>query len=542
MTKHERRRQIGFGLLAIVGFFVLAGIGHLLVGHYQDQTLRTVAAVVSPDHHPAKMGDVHLVDLDGDSLRARDLRTHTVSGHVVNAGQYDTIHPHGRAERVYYHEYAGKMYALTQPQKTVLSVAPAMMWLSIFLYWGSVVAALVWRRRRMIAFAQEVEAMANSVEQAAAGEAAQNLLLTPNARLYPLALAVGRLRQTLDHSRRQSDERRARFQLLMANLPQGVMLINRERQVMMHNPALAEILGVPVSTAPHPYVTNIKNAALVDMIETVLKTGKTQRTELTIAGTQRAVDATVLGIAAAEGKQALVILYDLTYLRTVEQAQQDFVANVSHELKTPVTAISGFAETLLAGAADDPATRTRFLDIILRESQRLTQLITDILTLQRGAANRHVETLNVAQVVAGVVTNLSAPIKARRLTVTTDIAPELAVAVDREAFLQIVRNLVDNAAFYNQDDGTITVRAMRVDNGLRLSVTDTGVGIPDAAQARIFERFYRVDKARSRHNGGTGLGLAIVAEAVHRLGGEIAVASQMGMGSTFTVTLPVTFT
>lgn len=542
MTKHERRKVLTFSLLAIVGFFVFGVLANVTIGRYQDNTLKTVAAVVDPDHHPDKMADVYLVDLHGSSMRARDLRSHTVSGHTAQPGEYDTIHPNGKAERVYFHRYGTQLYALTQPRRTVFNVAPAIMWLAIAIYWGGFAGLMLWRRHRMDALDDEIDALTRVLDQTTAGVASQALLLTPHSRLYPLALAAGRTRKTLVATRQQAHVRRDRFQQLMANLPQGIMLIDAGRAVTMHNPALAEILGAPVANGPHPYVDDVKSAPLIAMIESVLRNGEPQRAEVSITATQRAVDVNVLGIEGKDGQQALVILYDLTYLRSVEQAQQDFVANVSHELKTPITAISGFAETLLAGAQDDPAARERFLKIIAKESQRLSQLVTDILTLQRGAADSRIETLNIAQVIDGIVTNLAAPIKQRRLTVDVNIPADMAVTVDRNAFLQIIRNLIDNAAFYNRDDGRITIRARRDQKHLVLTVADTGEGIDPDEQARIFERFYRVDKARSRHNGGTGLGLAIVREAALSLGGDVQVTSIPGQGSEFRVVIPVTFT
>ncbi|MDN6608135.1 MAG: ATP-binding protein, partial [Lacticaseibacillus paracasei] len=228
------------------------------------------------------------------------------------------------------------------------------------------------------------------------------------------------------------------------------------------------------------------------------------------------------------------------YLRQVEKMQLDFVGNVSHELKTPVTAISGFAETLLGGAKNDPATLDRFLGIIYDESKRLTQLINDILTLSRPDSNQNVAaSVALKKLVDDALHNLAKVIQDKQIRVEVAITPDLLVVTDERKLTQIVRNLLNNAVFYNRLAGHVTISAQVVDHQLSLAVADTGIGISETEQARIFERFYRVDKARSRHNGGTGLGLAIVAELVKSMDGHVAVHSQVGVGSTFTVTLPV---
>ncbi|KMO54300.1 histidine kinase, partial [Lacticaseibacillus rhamnosus] len=220
--------------------------------------------------------------------------------------------------------------------------------------------------------------------------------------------------------------------------------------------------------------------------------------------------------------------------------QLDFVGNVSHELKTPVTAISGFAETLLSGAKNDPATLDKFLKIIFDESKRLTQLINDILTLSRPESNQTVQAqVPLKKLVDDALRNLAKVIKDKQIRVEVAIAPDLQVVTDERKLTQIVRNLLNNAVFYNRLAGHVTITAQVVEGHLSLAVADTGIGIPETEQARIFERFYRVDKARSRHNGGTGLGLAIVSELVKSMDGQVAVSSQVGVGSTFTVTLPV---
>lgn len=230
-------------------------------------------------------------------------------------------------------------------------------------------------------------------------------------------------------------------------------------------------------------------------------------------------------------------------LNRLENVRRDFVANVSHEIKTPLTSIKGYVETLLQGAIDDPEHRIRFLEKIERNAARLTELVTDILSLARIEATEHnlsLEPVDWSSVVKAVLARHQDAVDHKPLRLTLNLPPRPAlVRAEAEGLTQIVENLVNNAIKYTPEGGSITVTLSADLAGLaQLSVTDTGIGIPAEHLERIFERFYRVDKARSRELGGTGLGLAIVKHLVAAMHGEIGVESTLGRGSTFKVKIP----
>lgn len=538
MLKHERRRLILLSLLAIVGFFALGFGANEAVHQHQREALKAIATVITKDTVPTK-GDLHIVDLAGNSLRARDLRSHTVSGHAPRANSFDLIHPHGKAELVYRAEVDGELVAITQPRQSLMTVAPKLVVSAALLYWLLIILLLGLRVHADRKLRQELLSLQTALHAMRVGQVAQPVLVTQHSRIFGLVRETQQLNEALASMRRHMRVRSARFARLLDYLPQGVMLIDADRNVVLANPACGDLLGIVIGESEHPYVDDVKEYELVHSIEAVLASGVSEHRELTLDATGKTVDASIVAIRDDnQVAQVLVILYDLTEIHHVEKMQADFVANVSHELKTPVTAISGFAETLLGGAKDDPAALTQFLEIIQKEARRLTTLINDILTLQRNPATEERKTVNVAEIVQTTVNNLQKVADKKHVKIDVTMPTELLVTSSPGRITQIVRNLIDNAVFYNREHGVVKVVAQPETAGFRFSVADTGIGIPEADQQRVFERFYRVDKARSRNNGGTGLGLAITAEAVRALGGSISLHSELNVGTTFTVVVP----
>jgi len=239
----------------------------------------------------------------------------------------------------------------------------------------------------------------------------------------------------------------------------------------------------------------------------------------------------------------VIVLHDNTDLRRLERVRRDFVANVSHEFKTPLTAIQGFAETLLGGALEDEKNRRRFLEILLEHSRRLARLTDDLLELSQIEAERfelEIRPFQVNELLESCMETTRLRAVEKRLALSVECAPGLPpIAGDRRRLGVVLQNLVDNAVQYTPSGGRIKVLARCEDNEVLLTVSDTGIGIPKAEQARIFERFYRVDTARSREAGGTGLGLAIAKHIVEAHGGRIWVESELGQGSSFHFNVPI---
>jgi two-component system phosphate regulon sensor histidine kinase PhoR len=237
--------------------------------------------------------------------------------------------------------------------------------------------------------------------------------------------------------------------------------------------------------------------------------------------------------------ELLVLLYDMTEVIQMKDMQTAFVANASHELRTPLTAIAGFTETLLSGAQNDPADRQEFLEIIQSETNRLLDLTDDILTLAKVPEQSHsLQEFNMFEMVTKIF-NAKKHKDKLNLSLKNDVSETLMIKQDKRVFEQILTNLIGNAMKYNRQDGTVKVSAMVTANELAFAVKDTGLGIPSDEQDRVFERFYRIDKSRTKSIPGTGLGLAIVNDLVEQAQGQIQLESQVGVGSTITVTLPL---
>jgi two-component system phosphate regulon sensor histidine kinase PhoR len=325
---------------------------------------------------------------------------------------------------------------------------------------------------------------------------------------------------------------------------EGVAVVNGSERLVFANPGFAEILGLDVlPTAGSALVEVVRQTELVEAVRKVLSGEPRVQSEI-VTGTlwQHYFAITVASVRARETTGAVVVLHDITELRKLERVRRDFVANVSHELRTPLTAIQGFTETLLAGAMDDPQNRGRFLEIILEHSRRLAHLTEDLLMLSKMDAERlelEIRRLSVSQLVESCLETSQRRAVQKDLRISFNLPPHVPdIAGDRRRLAEVLQNLLDNAIQYTLPGGEIVVRAETGQNEVILTVSDTGIGIPKADQPRIFERFYRVDVARSREAGGTGLGLAIAKHLVEVHGGRLWVESEVGQGSQFHFSVP----
>ena len=373
---------------------------------------------------------------------------------------------------------------------------------------------------------------------------------------------VGLLADTLNHMTDQFktkidelSEDRAQLLAMMTSMVEGVMVLDSRGRVLQVNPALERMFDVTrMEVRGHPCSDVFRHPQLDTLVSTVLTKRMNTEDEILLhpSGRRLHIEASITESDRENDACAVLVFHDMTELRHLELIRKDFVANVSHELRTPLTSIKGYIEALLDGAKDDPETNTKFLDIILKQSDRLNLILEDLLQLSRIESGQILfkrEPLHIQ----GVIERTLAMIKPladksghRLVSFVEDDLP--AVLGDEDRLTQVLSNLLDNAIKYTPGKGTITIAAHPVSDdatqpavvtAVELSVTDTGIGIPELDRPRVFERFYRVDKARSRELGGTGLGLAIVRHIVEGLGGQVWVEGNTPTGSRFVVRLPV---
>jgi two-component system phosphate regulon sensor histidine kinase PhoR len=362
---------------------------------------------------------------------------------------------------------------------------------------------------------------------------------------------IGALARSLNRMAAQSRElvgrlslELARRELILDGMVEGVLALDAELQVTFCNRAFAQAFGVSLPIRERlPLLELVRDPGLLDLLKGVLVSGKavTQRLELAAAaGRSFEIQASPLRNDTRPG--AIAILHDITELERLDRVRRDFVANVSHELRTPLTAILGYAETLLDGALEDPENRRKFVEIIQTHAARLNAITSDLLTLsnlESGKSPAAAEPVSVRAAVESALRAVEAEARERAVSLVCERLEEAEVLGERLHLEQVVLNLLNNAVKFNRPGGEVRIAATRTsDAKIRITVADTGIGIPSEDLPRIFERFYRVDRGRSRAVGGTGLGLSIVKHAVERMGGVVAVESELGRGSTFTVLLP----
>lgn len=406
-------------------------------------------------------------------------------------------------------------------------------------------------------FSARIERLKDFSQRIAEGNFRPLLGEGPRDELSELGDSMNQTAARLDLEIRMLSGERNRSSAILRSMVEGVAVIDAQERLVFHNRAFSEIFGVEAATADgRALIEVVRNAELVGLIRKVLKGGEGLQSDISMGIVQmqsfsvtaapvKALEMTNGGDAAGVAKPsgAVVVLHDVTELRRLERVRQDFVANVSHEFKTPLTAIQGFAETLLGGALDDPTNNRRFLEIIRNHAIRLARLTNDLLKLARIEAGKmEVELFPVGliELIEGCAETTLLKASRKQITLEIEVPPGLpAVRGDAGLLRDVLQNLLDNAIQYTPECGHIRVTAEAKGREAVISVSDTGIGIPTADQERIFERFYRVDAARSREAGGTGLGLSIAKHIVEAHGGRLWVESIMGEGSKFSFSVPV---
>jgi two-component system phosphate regulon sensor histidine kinase PhoR len=363
--------------------------------------------------------------------------------------------------------------------------------------------------------------------------------------LEALGSSLNQTAERLDRTIRTLTEERNLSSAILGSMVEGVAVVNGAERLVFANPGFAEILGLDVPpVAGSSLLEIVRQRELIDAVRLVLAGEPRVESEI-VTGTlrQHFFAATVASVRAGQTSGAVIVLHDITALRKLERIRRDFVANVSHEFRTPLTAIQGFSETLIAGAINDPINRDRFLAIILDHSRRLARLTEDLLRLSEMDAERlelEIRRVSVSQLVESCYETAQRRATEKGLLLSLRLPGSIPdVAGDTRRLQEVLQNLLDNAIQYTLPAGKIVLSAETKNDEVILTVSDTGMGIPQSDQPRIFERFYRVDAARSREAGGTGLGLAIAKHLIEAHGGRIWVDSEVGVGSQFHFSVPV---
>lgn len=362
---------------------------------------------------------------------------------------------------------------------------------------------------------------------------------------------MGKLAETLNSMAASAEENLRRVELqaqqlsaAFANMAEGVLVTGPDAKITALNPAMERLFSIKAAgSLSKPLLEVIPNAGLSEICSRALSGGKPVAEEMELSVPVRGifgVNASPI-FTAGEVSGCLMVVHDITEVRRLEGKRRDFVANVSHELKTPLTAIRGYVETLMEGALDDKKHALEFLGVIHAQSKRLDNIISDLLklsSLESYAVEVNKSEVRLKDLGDSLIAGLDSVFRAKKASVSNTIPAGLAVKADPEKLGQVFVNLLDNAVKFSAENAKVEISAVELPESVKVTVKDSGIGIPQEHLTRVFERFYRADKARSREMGGTGLGLSIVKHVIDLHGGSVGVESAEGRGSEFWFTLP----
>lgn len=427
-----------------------------------------------------------------------------------------------------------------------------LMQLRLIVLFGASVAALAalitgfFFARRFTAPLRYMTEVAEAISQ---GDYNKRLSVTQNDEVGQLARAFNRMARSSERRMIEITEDRNRLATIFAGMVEGVIHVNQEFEIIHMNQAAASLLDLSlVACMNKPFWENVRDREINDALMQAIKSKDVVKAQLRKAtnGDDQVVDIYAAALNSGntgESIGAIIVLHNISELDALERIRRDFVANASHELKTPITAIRGLTETILDDENMDEEVRSSFIEKIHVQSLRLSSLVSDLMAISRlesSQAERYYELIDLAEIARRsehAVKNTC--IEKQQYFVLNVPDEKVIISGDMQAICQLVDNLLDNAVKYTPIGGTITAELSVESKQAKLTVTDTGIGISMQYQQRIFERFYRVDKARSRELGGTGLGLSIVRNIAEQHGGSISVVSRPGSGSTFTLLLPL---
>ena len=362
--------------------------------------------------------------------------------------------------------------------------------------------------------------------------------------LEKLASTLNKMAKKLEDKINEIEIKNQHLLAIFESMVEGILVVDKTSRIISVNTTVEKIFNISKKDLEGKiFLEAIRNNGLSDIISKVLKTGEFTWCELSLMWPVQKIFQINASPVFEKGivSGCLLVIHDMTEIRRLETMRRDFVANVSHELKTPLTSIKGFLETLLEGALDDKENNRRFLIIMQNHTERLNKLVDDLLSLSHLESKEMLlkkDIFNLRQQVEKVITNYEVQLKNRDIKIKNELPISISVNADKDKLEGVFTNLIDNAVKFNKEKGIIRIYSQDEERRIKIVIEDSGIGIPEKDIPRIFERFYRVDKARSRELGGTGLGLSIVKHIVELHGGNIGVESTEGFGSKFWFTLP----
>ncbi|MFJ7934870.1 two-component system histidine kinase PnpS [Sporosarcina sp. NPDC096371] len=400
--------------------------------------------------------------------------------------------------------------------------------------------------RMMLQYARPIDEMTKIATQIARGDYLARVETNELEYDNNLAKAINKIASNLQEMSTIQVMEKERLKTLVESMGSGLLMFGRGGTVNLLNEVFEKTFGLTENEVVGKTFKDIGlPIAIENLIEDVFMTEQVRAQQVRIDISDHPSYMSVYGapVIGLHGNWLgiVVVIHDITELVRLEEVRKDFVANVSHELRTPVTSIKGFTETLLDGAMHEPVIMTEFLGIIQKESDRLHLLIDDLLELsgmEREGFTLKYADVNVKEMIDDAVRIVSGNMERKKMKILAEIPQDLIIEADSDRLIQVMVNLLSNAINYSKEETTVTVTVTRSKNEVVMTVRDQGIGIEQSELPRLFERFYRVDRARSRDSGGTGLGLAIVKHLVEIHGGTVEVNSAIGVGTTFCIHLP----
>lgn len=415
-----------------------------------------------------------------------------------------------------------------------------MSWVLLGAIVGSTIAIVYVVWRKWIAPWSQIERL---VRQIGRGEQPRTFLVEGGDEAYRIGLALENILTRQRELDRQIGERASGQKAILSAMQDGLLVVDRNRRVVLVNPAFCDLFKIGEDSLGAPLLESVRDPAVEQIVGETFRQRQPSQGELMIGRREFQMASVPMGNDNGEITGAVVLFHDITELKRADEIRRDFVANVSHELRTPLSILRGYIETML----DDPKMPrvecARILEVMDQHSKRLGLLANDLLTLaqlESGSSSLQLNVIDLNQFFAGLVRDWKKKFAAKSLDVAVDVPPGFPIIrADETRLREVFDNLLDNAVKYSSNKGKVRLQAARRGDEIVFSVSDDGIGIGQEDLPRIFERFYRADKARSRELGGTGLGLSIVKHIVQLHGGSVEAESELGKGATIRISLPV---